>query len=81
MLSPATEAYDRMDKRLHYQRLSSLRAYVLVAHDQRRLEVWRRDGDEWSHATFGAGDRLELPSIGCHLDVDALYREAAVDVR
>jgi len=31
VLSPSTEAYDRGEKREHYQQIASLREYVLVA--------------------------------------------------
>lgn len=38
VLSPSTEAYDRGDKFLFYQRLASLTDYVLVAADRMRVE-------------------------------------------
>jgi len=80
VLSPSTEAYDRDDKRLLYQHLASLGEYVLVAQDRRRVEVWTRTGDAWSHTVHDAGSRAALPSIGFELEVDELYRLAGVDV-
>jgi Uma2 family endonuclease len=48
VLSPSTEAYDRGEKFAHYQRLESLREYVLVAQDKMRVEQFTRQGDrEW----------------------------------
>lgn len=41
VLSPSTERYDRGEKLGHYQRIPSLRACVLVAHDRREIEVTR----------------------------------------
>lgn len=80
VLSPSTEAYDREDKRVAYQRLGSLREYVLVAQDRRRVEVWRREGDRWVHEVHEAGAVARLPSIELALDVDELYEIAGVAV-
>lgn len=78
VLSPATEAYDRTEKRLHYQRIEALDTYVLVSQEERQLEVWHRHGDAWSQRFVGPGERTELESIGCTLDVDELYDTAGV---
>lgn len=82
VLSPSTEDYDRGEKRLYYQRLASLREYVLVAQDRRRVEVWRRaDGDgDWKHEAFEAGAKAVLPSIELTIDVDELYSIAGVSL-
>lgn len=81
VLSPATERYDREQKRLYYQEIPSLCEYVLVAQDRRRVEVWRRDDEVWVHTVHDAGRKASLPSIGFELDVDELYDTAGVDVR
>jgi Uma2 family endonuclease len=45
VLSASTEAYDRGEKREHYQRIQSLKEYVLVSQDRRQVEVLvRRHG-------------------------------------
>lgn len=79
VLSPSTERYDREQKRLYYQQLSSLQEYVLVAQDRRRVEVWRRSSDGWSLATYEGGARAPLPSIDFELIVDDLYGAAGID--
>ncbi|HSO36410.1 MAG TPA: Uma2 family endonuclease [Labilithrix sp.] len=38
----STEGYDRGEKFSHYMRMPSLEEYVLVAQDERRIEVYRR---------------------------------------
>jgi Uma2 family endonuclease len=78
VLSPTTERYDREQKRLYYQQLDSLQEYVLVAQDRRRVEVWRRDGEQWIHSAHDAGAKARLPSIGYELYVDELYDAAGV---
>ncbi len=80
VLSPSTEDYDRNEKRLYYQMLPSLQEYVLVAQDERRVEVWQRDDTGWAHSEHGAGARVELGSIHFILDVDELYSVAGVSV-
>ena len=78
VLSPTTERYDREQKRLYYQQIESLREYVLVAQDRRRIEVWRREGDGWVHEVFEAGSRVRLPSVDYRFGVDELYDAAGV---
>ena len=76
--SPSTDGYDRGEKLDHYQRIPSLRECVLVAHDARRVDVWRRtEGDHWSRETF-AGGTPELPSVHARLDVDQIYDRAGL---
>jgi Uma2 family endonuclease len=75
VLSPSTEAYDRGEKLRHYQRISSLREVLLVAHDRREVEIWRRRDDGWQREVVAAGGAVDLPSIACRLEVDALYRD------
>ncbi len=74
--SPSTAAYDRGEKREHYQQIPSLREIVLVAHEERRIEVFRREADEWSRHQAGPGESGVLESVSCRLEVDALYDRA-----
>jgi Uma2 family endonuclease len=79
VLSPGTEAYDRGEKREHYQQLASLRDYVLVAQSRRRVELFTRTvSGEWQHSVHVSGDIVVLPSIDCRVDVDELYTAAGV---
>ncbi len=78
VLSPSTADYDREEKRRYYQQLASLREYVLVAQDRRRVEIWRRDSDGWAHSVHETGATARLPSIDVELDVDELYEAAGV---
>ena len=70
-----TEEYDRGETLAHYQRIPSLAEVVLVAHDERRLEIWRREGDHWTLDVFRAGDRARLASLGSAIAVDEVYRD------
>lgn len=81
VLSPSTEAYDRGDKRAHYQKIPTLLAYVLVAQDKKRVEVFtRRPDGSWDHGVSSAGQSAALGAMGVSLEVDALYASAGVVV-
>ncbi len=75
VLSPSTEAADRGEKWRHYQRLPSLREYVLISQGEPYVEVFRREGAEWILRTSVAGGQLELPSRGVSIAVDAIYAD------
>jgi Uma2 family endonuclease len=73
--SPSTATYDRGEKLSHYQRIPSLREVVLIAHDERLVEVWRRDdAGAWIRHEARSG-AIVLTSIACTLDVANVYRD------
>jgi Uma2 family endonuclease len=76
VLSPSTEAYDRGDKLSHYKRIPSVREVALVAHDDRRVDLWRRTDRGWTQLVFREGDALTLESIGCVIPVADVYFDA-----
>lgn len=79
VLSPSTEEYDRGEKREHYQKLTSLRDYVLVAQSRRRVEVFSRAvSGEWEHRAYVSGEAVSLPSLDYSFDVDELYQAAGL---
>lgn len=47
VLSDSTAAFDRGQKFAAYRRLESLREYLLVDIEARRLELYRREGAHW----------------------------------
>lgn len=80
-LSPSTEAYDRGEKREHYQQIPTLSGYVLVAQDQKRVEVFARRADgSWEHEVRGAGESVVLGSMNVTFAVDELYESSGVAV-
>jgi Uma2 family endonuclease len=75
VLSPSSAEYDRGEKLEHYKRIPSLREVVLVAHDERLLEVWRRgEGGVWTRSEVRTGD-LVLTAVPCALALDEVYRD------
>lgn len=74
VLSPNTEAIDRREKLTAYQRLPSLREYLLIAQDEIRVERYRRlNLREWVVEIHTPGDILKLDCIELELPVEALY--------
>jgi len=79
VLSESTEGYDRGAKAAHYRRIASLREYVLVAQDEPRIEVYRRnERGKWElFSEARRGEAAEITSCGepIFLEVDAIYRD------
>ncbi len=74
VLSDSSESYDRGGKFAQYRTLPSLTDYVLVDQKQVLIEHFRRQLDgTWLLRVVAAGRRLELPSIGCEVEVDEIY--------
>lgn len=73
VLSPSTERYDRGEKLAHYKQIPSLREVMLVAHDGRRVDLWRRVESGWTQLAFRDGEDVELASLGVSLPVSEIY--------
>ncbi len=74
VLSPITAAFDRGAKWQHYQRLASLRAYVLVEQDAPRVEVYVRDEDRWIYTVYeGLEASAAVAPLGVALPLADLY--------
>ncbi|HEY8599075.1 MAG TPA: Uma2 family endonuclease, partial [Thermomicrobiales bacterium] len=81
VLSPATERYDRGMKFGRYQRLASLREYVLIAQAYPFIErLSRLENDLWSRDfADDLGTAIALPSIDCALSLADVYAEVTFD--
>jgi Uma2 family endonuclease len=76
VLSDSTESYDRGDKFGLYRAIPSLADYLLVSQKRAQVEHFHRaDDDTWTLTVVGPGSALTLPSVGCELAVDDLYRQ------
>jgi Uma2 family endonuclease len=74
ILSPATELLDRTDKRRDYQRLASLRHYVLIAQDAPRIEAYTRGRRGWRFEEIeGLDAALALEAFGIELSLAEIY--------
>lgn len=76
VLSPSSEGDDDGDKRLDFESLASLEAYVLAYQDQRCVKIYRRDErGEWLRMPEIARDGVsfELPRLATPIAVAEVY--------
>ena len=74
VLSKSTERFDKTDKFLDYQRLTSLQEYVLVSQDKIQVECHRKqESGQWVSQCYGIGDIVELHSIGFTCPIEKIY--------
>ena len=74
VLSPASETFDRIYKWREYQRIASLRHYVLIEQKERRVEVYMRERDGWQLAVVEPPeDAVALQAIDARLSLAAIY--------
>lgn len=75
VLSPSTESTDRREKWAAYQKLPSLREYLLLAQDRPSVEVYKRVNlRQWSLSVLKAADTLVLSCGNLSVLVQDLYR-------
>ena len=74
VLSPASETFDRIYKWREYQRIASLRHYVLIEQKERRIEVWSRTDAGWElELVEPPADAVPLRDLGARLSLDEIY--------
>jgi Uma2 family endonuclease len=80
VLSPGTEEYDRSTKLQQYQKLPSLRHYLLVAQTSWRVEWYRRtEAGEWLFTILTQPtDVLEIPDLGLKVALADIYDDTDV---
>lgn len=71
--SPNTQSTDRREKLLNYRKIPSLRAYLIVDQDRRRIERhWRGDDGDWHHGGLDRGS-VPVPCPETTLSLDEVY--------
>ncbi len=80
VLSPSTEELDRSVKFFAYQKLPSLREYLLVAQDRIRIEHFIRQPDgQWLQREYTRAEQvIHLESTNIDLPVQAVYEGVTV---
>ncbi len=74
VLSESTEAKDRGKKFAHYQKIETLKEYVLVSQWEQRIEVFRRtDRQFWLLQTYGNDETIELQTINLQIPISMIY--------
>ena len=78
VLSRSTEDHDRGAKWVAYRELDALRHYVLIAQGRRRVEVYGRDGEDWTLRILEPPNVIGLPAIGAEVSFDEIYEDSGV---
>ena len=75
VLSPSTAGYDQGEKFEHYRTIDSLKEYVLVWQDKKRVARYtKRDDGSWILNDFiGEDAAIKLSSIDCSLSMEDIY--------
>lgn len=82
VLSPSTATTDRREKLLAYQKIPSLRYYLLINANQMQVEYFVRDNqDEWQTALLEADETLMVDCENYHavLRVTDIYEDVVLD--
>ena len=82
VLSESTEHHDRAVKWLAYQRISSLRVYLLISQSAVRVEVFERMTAEgfWVYRRYeNRTETIPLNSLGISLPLVEVYRRLSFD--
>ena len=75
ILSESTEEMDRGRKKELYLQLESLDAYIMVSEEKPRVEMFRRQGDDWlRHECVGLDSALQIPALDCEIPLSEVYR-------
>jgi Uma2 family endonuclease len=77
ILSDSTEAYDRGLKFFHYQRLDSLREYLLISQKSCHVEKYERQAEnQWVYSEFHQlEDAVNIHTLNCILSLKDIYRK------
>ena len=74
VLSESTEGFDRGEKFLSYQKIETLREYILVSQDKQQIEQWiLNEKGKWQFEAVVSTGILPLVCLPFELDVDDVY--------
>ena len=79
VLSRSTAAHDRGRKGEEYRHIASVEAILFVFSDERRVELWRREGERWVIEEHIGEAAVHLESLGIDLPLPAIYANVALD--
>jgi Uma2 family endonuclease len=80
VLSPTTELDDRSKKLAYYQGWPSMQEYVLVGSERQSVEIYRRQGEKWTHRRYGPEQTVVLESLDIQIPFAAIYARVRVPV-
>jgi Uma2 family endonuclease len=79
VLSRSTAAHDRGRKGEEYRRIPSVLAILFAFSDERRVELWRREGERWAIEDYIGDASIQIEGLGLDLALAAIYASIALD--
>ena len=75
VLSDSTAAIDQVEKLAAYERILSIKTYLIVSRSERRVIAHRRagEGDAFRAEVYQGGSAISLPCPAFELAVDEIY--------
>ena len=76
VLSPSSVDVDRREKLLAYRTLASLNEYLIVYQSERKVELYKRVGDDWTGYVYTGDDAFVLspaPKLEVAISLDEVY--------
>ena len=74
ILSESTETYDRGKKFKAYQRISTLKEYILVSQYEYSVEQYIRTKDIWQYKLYDKEEQtVKIESVNCDLHLSEIY--------
>lgn len=74
VLSPSTEAIDKIKKLAYYQESPTIQEYVMVDSQSIHIEVYSRVDDGWKFHIYGPGSIIKLESLNIQFPIKDIYR-------
>jgi Uma2 family endonuclease len=76
ILSKSTEAFDRGEKFTDYQTCPTLKEYVLIEQNQKKIECYRREeSGAWTEQVYGEGDEVSFLSVNYRCPIEDIYHK------
>ncbi|HNN07206.1 MAG TPA: Uma2 family endonuclease [Leptospiraceae bacterium] len=80
VLAESTESYDRGKKFELYRTLPSLKEYILVSSEQKKLESFLNRADGWMMLESIIGNHFLIRSLNIFLDIEDIARTTRNDI-
>jgi Uma2 family endonuclease len=74
VLSPGTEAIDRIKKLAYYQECPTIQEYLMVDSLSIRIEAYHREEDGWKLRIYGPESTIKLESLNIQFPIKDIYR-------
>lgn len=73
VLSPSTEAIDRIKKLAYYRECPTIQEYILADSQSIHIEIYHREGSRWILSTYGPDSIIRLESLNVEFPISDIY--------